>query len=994
MITVIINAQTPNFEWAKQMKSNNDVEGKSIAADPWGNVYTVGHFEGTIDLNPGAGTATKSSAGNDDIYISKLDALGNFIWGKRIGGTGTDWAIELKVGTDGSVYYTGVFEDVVDFNPNTGVAHLDATNSVLGACAFVSKLDSAGNFGWAKIIEGGWQSYGTSITLDNVNNVYVAGIFDGSVSFNGTTYIPNYVSNSSSDIYLAKYNALGSLVWGKTIGGRNDEDEPHIKIDATYNLYVTASFQDTVDCNPNAGVFNVISQGAGRDMFITKLDSVGSFIWAKSVGGVASSVIPSSIDVDGLGNIYTAGYFDSEADFDPSSGGVFLMDDIGVSDMFIHKLDASGNFVWAKQIGGYNADAINSIDADISGNIYITGYIAGNALLNPNTTTWTAYHGLEDIFILKLDGSGSYQWSSVIGDTQFQHANSIYVSPSAGIYVTGGFYTYGGPIDFDPTPGVFGMQTTGGITEIFILKLCDATVAPINTTPTANGTICAGNSAVLSASGTGIINWYSAPTNGVSLGSGVTFTTSALTNNTTYYAEATTCNTGTTRTAISVTVNPTPTVSITGNSTICAGNSATLTASGANTYVWSGSGTSSPTKTVNPISTTVYTVTGTGSNGCAATASLAVNVNSFPLPIVTIGGNGSICSGSSATLTASGASTYVWAGGGTTATKIVSPVNTTTYSVIGTDANGCYNTSSKSVTVNATPTITVNSGSICSGNSFTIVPTGASTYTYSSGTAIVTPIISTTYSVTGTSAQGCVSSNTVVSSVTVNTKPIIAVNSGSICLGNSFIIVPTGASTYTYSGGSNVVSPTTSTSYSVTGTSAQGCMSSNTAISSVTVNAKPSIIASGNNSGICSGQTVTLTVTGAATYTWSTNSNAPSIVVSPTITTTYSVNGTNGNGCSNYATVTQSVSLCAGIETQQDIMNAITLYPNPGNGLFMIKSTLKVRVILTNNLGQIVFDTFINEGEHPIDIQQEASGVYFVTVMSDYNRCTFKLIKN
>src|SRR5207342_2215535 len=132
-----------------------------------------------------------------------------------------------------------------------------------------------------------------------------------------------------------------------------------------------------------------------------------------------------------------------------------------------------------------------------------------------------------------------------------------------------------------------------------------------------------------------------------------------------------------------------------------------------------------------------------------------------------------------------------------------------------TSVNGCIstNTAVSGVTVFITPTVAVNSGSLCSGNSFTIIPSGASTYTVTGGTTTVSPIVNTSYSVTGTSTAGCVSSNTAVSSVTVNITPTITVNSGSICSTKSFTIVPSGASTYTYSGGSNIVSPATNTSY-------------------------------------------------------------------------------------------------------------------------------------------------------------------------------------
>lgn len=365
--------------------------------------------------------------------------------------------------------------------------------------------------------------------------------------------------------------------------------------------------------------------------------------------------------------------------------------------------------------------------------------------------------------------------------------------------------------------------------------------------------------------------------------------------------------------------------------------------------------------------------------------------------------NATVCAGNTTMLTATGTGTLSWftgASGGSaigTGTTVVTSSTLTagTYTYYA-EAATCTVSAVRtavSFTVNSLPTLTVNSGSLCSGQSFTIVPGGAATYTYSGGSNVVTPSSTTTYSVTGTSAQGCLSSNTAISSVTVNVAPTLTVNSGSLCSGQSFTIVPGGAATYTYSGGSNVVTPSSNTTYSVTGTSSQGCLSANTAISSVTVNARPTVTASSSSSVSCSGQTVTLTATGSATtYTWNTNSNALSIVVSPTVTSTYTLSGTNTQGCSAMATLTQSVSLCTGIADRMS-MEAISVYPNPGNGIVTIRLTRKAKVILTNSIGEIVSDLILEEGEQSIDLQNKAPGVYVVTVISDQGHWTGKLIK-
>ena len=276
-------------------------------------------------------------------------------------------------------------------------------------------------------------------------------------------------------------------------------------------------------------------------------------------------------------------------------------------------------------------------------------------------------------------------------------------------------------------------------------------------------------------------------------------------------------------------------------------------------------------------------------------------------PVITVAIPGTICAGTTTTLTASGAATsYTWSTGATTTSITTTPTITTTYTVSNTIAGCATGITIDTVQVDI-PNITVNSGAICTGSSFTITPIGAVTYTYSSGAAVVSPTSNASYSVTGTDGNGCISAAAAISTVTVNMLPTLTVNSGSVCAGSSFTITPSGASTYTYSSGSAVVTPTSNVSYTVTGTSAAGCAATNTVTASVTVNALPTVTT--NSATVCAGATVTLTASGTATsYTWSTAAATVSISVAPNTPTNYTVMGMDANSCVGTATTSVDVN--------------------------------------------------------------------------------------
>ena len=409
-----------------------------------------------------------------------------------------------------------------------------------------------------------------------------------------------------------------------------------------------------------------------------------------------------------------------------------------------------------------------------------------------------------------------------------------------------------------------------------------------------SSTVCAGTSAILTATPStagGTFSWTPGgqTTSSISVSPGST---------TTYSVTYTLAGCSGTNNGI-VTVKPLPTVTV-NSPTICVGQTASLTANGATTYTWNTGSTTNPL-TVSPTTNTNFTVTGI-TNGCTNTAVSNVSVTS--LPTVTVN-SPIICSGQPATLIASGASSYSWNTGEATNTIIVSPTSTTSFTVLGISV-GCTNTVVASVSVTPLPTVTVNSPMICSGQTTTLTANGAATYAWNTGSTsnllTVSPTSSTNFTVTGTT-NGC--TNTTVSNVFVTPLPTVTVNSPVICAGQTPTLTANGATTYFWNTGSTAnpltVSPTTNTNFTVTGTT-NGC--TNTAVSNVVVNSNPTVTV--NPPIICSGQSATLTASGASSYVWDTGASTNTIVVSPTSTTNYTVLGAS-TGCT--STVVASLTV-------------------------------------------------------------------------------------
>ena len=387
-----------NYIWARSLGGALEDGATDVAVDNTGNVYVGGIFYGTVDFDPGAGTSNLTSNGLSDFFLLKLDANGNFVWARSMGGSSYDSVNGLVVGTSGNIFVTGFFGSTVDFDPNAGVSELTSAGS---NDVFVGKYDTNGNMIWAKNMGGTIGDSGRQIQLDGSGNVYTVGTYQGTADFDPGVGTANLTSAGQTDIFVSKLDSNGGYLWAKSMGGSTSDIGRALVLDGNGNVFVTGYFTGTADFDPNGLVYNLTSQGS-KDIFISKLDGSGGFIFANGIGGVDNDEAMDVIQ-DVTGNIYVTGIFGAGAggfvDFDPGSGSSFLN---GSSDVFIAMYNGNGSFGWVKQLEN-SAYAIGNSLAISGNNLYGIGLFMGTTDFDPGAgVSNLTSNGMEDAFLVSL----------------------------------------------------------------------------------------------------------------------------------------------------------------------------------------------------------------------------------------------------------------------------------------------------------------------------------------------------------------------------------------------------------------------------------------------------------------------------------------------------------------------------------------------------------------------------------------------------------------
>ena len=427
--------------WSLRFGDATFDDGAGVAADAMGDILLTGTFHGSIDF----GGPTMASAGDQDIYLAKLDGSGNHLWSQRFGNTASDLVSRPAMDGSGNLLITGGVTGLVDFGGGV-VGPIDPAG-LPDLDIFVAKYDDDGNHLWSNRYGTGSHEWAVDVATDSSGNVVIVGWFDGSADFGGGTL----TSAGSSDCFVAKYDENGTHLWSEALGGTNIQRCFGVATDTSGNVIVAGGFFGTVDFGGGT-----LTSAGDQDVFVAKLDVDGNHVWSDRFGDVLGD-LATGVTTDPAGNIVMIGGFFGTLDL----GGATLGPLTGAEFApFVVTLDSAGNHQWSKQLGdGAAPSELSQVAIDDSGTLLVTGLFGGT--LDPGGGALTSAGG-SDILAVMYDNLGNHVWSKALGGTVDDEGHGVAIDGSGQVLVTGFF---GSTVDFGD-----GALTSTGETDVFVAR--------------------------------------------------------------------------------------------------------------------------------------------------------------------------------------------------------------------------------------------------------------------------------------------------------------------------------------------------------------------------------------------------------------------------------------------------------------------------------------------------------------------------------------------
>lgn len=448
-------AQDTQFDWAYSAGGFLIDVGSSICSDSLGNTYATGLYTLTVDIDFGPDTFNLNTIGSTagDGFIQKNDPNGHLIWAKQIDAAITN----ITIDREGNLYVVGGFKYTVDFDPGPGVYQLFANSTD----AFILKLDTAGNFVWARDIGGGSDpSLTTHVAVDDTGNVFITGYVEGTVDLDPGPATLSHTTlgytNNATDIFIEKLDSAGNLVWVQVIGNDEGDISTSLCLDSDNNVYVTGYVTGIADFDAGPD-----TSALDTEAFVLKLKADGTFQWVKGFDCGFTDMY-----IDSLENLTLTGRYRGTVDFDPGPGTVTnqTYPPLSREDVFLLKLDSSGGFVFFRE---FDMLGVSSMDHDNFGNTYLTGRFQNYVDFDPGPGVSGLNPSGTQIYLIKLDFNGNFQWVKALESSTTDYSRDIHLDIANNIYLIGSFEN---SVDFDPSSAVFNM-TSNGSDDYFLLKL-------------------------------------------------------------------------------------------------------------------------------------------------------------------------------------------------------------------------------------------------------------------------------------------------------------------------------------------------------------------------------------------------------------------------------------------------------------------------------------------------------------------------------------------
>jgi len=432
-----------------------------IVIDNSGNIYITGSFEGSMDIDPSPSNVFLTSAGSDDVFVLKLSNDGNLLWGKSMGGINDDDGVVLTLDDTGNVYVAGTYDESADFDPGQGIFLLTGSDNI-----FIVKLNTSGDFIWAKGVGGNSYDYVYSIARDANNNILTSGSFGVGGDFDPGPEAAYLYAPSGYGAFILKLTSSGDFEWVRAV---DQSISNSIKTDDQNNVYCLGKFNNLVDFDPSTNEHFVQSTGSS-DAFLLRLTSTGDFDSVFTFGGPGSDD-GKRLAFSNEGDLLVTGTFTGISDFDPSSSQYKLTTN-GLGDIFALKLTTQGELKWAVNMGGSDSELVNGLAVDFLDNIILVGDFKAIADLDPGENQMNLISkGDFDGFLVVLTSDGSFQYAYRIGGTSVDDAHAVAVTQVGDALVTGLFT---GPMylsDSDPTSII----SSKGEYDAFIIRKSSVT---------------------------------------------------------------------------------------------------------------------------------------------------------------------------------------------------------------------------------------------------------------------------------------------------------------------------------------------------------------------------------------------------------------------------------------------------------------------------------------------------------------------------------------